>query len=207
MGDDWQRIQDALRAAGVEGVEDFGRFVNDTHHFEPSQFDERAAMPVLLSVLPTLEDPRAVDAVAMHLRRPWARPTAFEPLHTAFLRWAPEHATAAGWHLGDALGTTATAEHVPVLLALAEDTTFGASRQMIVFQLARFKARPEVCAAVERLVNDPDVALHAMSALRKCLGNEAALPVLQVVEASHPDPRVRKQAAQAIKKATKASAR
>ena len=62
-------------------------------------------------------------------------------------------------------------------------------------------------AAVERLVNDPDVSLHAMSALRKCIGNEPALPILQAVEAGHPDPRVRKQAAQAIKKATKSTGR
>ncbi|MGE0819800.1 MAG: hypothetical protein AB7O74_14180 [Candidatus Nanopelagicales bacterium] len=206
MGDDWLRVQEALTAAGVEGVEDFGRFVNDPRHFEPSRFDERAAMPVLLAVLPTLDDPRAVDAAAGHLCRPWARPAAFEPLRTAFLRWAPDHATT-GWQLGDSLGRTAIAEHVPVLLALAEDTRFGTARQMLVLHLSRFKASPEVCAAVERLVDDPDVSLHAMSALRKCLGNEAALPILQAVEAGHPDAKVRKQAAQAIKKATKASRR
>lgn len=75
---------------------------------------------------------------------------------------------------------------------------------MIVFHLGRFKANPDVGPVVQRLVSDPDVSLHAMTALRKCVGNEAALPILRAVEAGHPDPQVRKQAAQAIKKASKA---
>lgn len=206
MGDEWLRVQEALASAGVDGVEDFGRFVSDTRHFAPSTFDERSAMPVLVSVLPTLEDARTVRAVSGHLRRPWARPSAFDPLHEAYLKWAPVDATT-GWHLGDSLGTAAVAAHVPVLLPLVEDKRYGTARQMIVFHLARFKANPDVGPVVQRLVSDPDVSLHAMSALRKCVGNEAALPILRSVEASHPDPRVRKQAAQAIKKASKAIGR
>jgi len=128
MGDDLHRVKEALAAAGVDGVEDFGLFVSDTRHFAPSTFDERAGMTVLLSVLPTLEDARTVDAVAGHLRRPWARPIAFEPLHEAFLKWAPVDATT-GWHVGDSLGTAAVAAHVPVLLLLAENKRYGTARQ------------------------------------------------------------------------------
>jgi hypothetical protein len=65
-------------------VEDFGRFVNNTTYFRPSAFDERAAMPTLLRLLPTLTDRALVGTVAAHLRRPWARPTAF-PKHSGTL--------------------------------------------------------------------------------------------------------------------------
>jgi hypothetical protein len=59
-------------------------------------------MPVLLGLLPILTDPTLVRAVAAHLRRPWARPTAFGPLVDAFQRWAPQGGDA-GWQLGDEL--------------------------------------------------------------------------------------------------------
>jgi len=63
---DLERIRSALTAEGVSGVEDFGHFVNDTRHLSPSTFDERAAMPTLLALLPTLTDRKAVEATARH---------------------------------------------------------------------------------------------------------------------------------------------
>jgi hypothetical protein len=88
--DEWQLVRESLMLAGVAGTEDLGRFVNDTRYLQPSAFDERAAMPILLELLPRLTDPRLVAAVAAHLRRPWARPAAFGPLVDAFRRWAPD---------------------------------------------------------------------------------------------------------------------
>ena len=35
MEDDWERLGSALNEAGVAGVEDLGRFVNNTKHFAP----------------------------------------------------------------------------------------------------------------------------------------------------------------------------
>jgi hypothetical protein len=82
-----QRTDQPLVAAGVEGAEDLGRFVSDGRYLQPSKFDEWAAMPVLLELLPRLTDPTLVSAVAAHLRRPWARPAAFGPLVDAFRLW------------------------------------------------------------------------------------------------------------------------
>ena len=88
MADDTTRVRQALSNAGVEGVEDFSRFVNNTDYFAPSKFDERAAMPVLLALLPSLTEHKVVEAVAGHLRRPWARPSGFQPLLMAYRSWA-----------------------------------------------------------------------------------------------------------------------
>jgi hypothetical protein len=207
MESDWERVKSALSSAGVDGSHDFGHFVSDTRYLAPAELDERAAMPVLLEILPTLTDGGTVTAVAGHLRRPWARPAAFDALHLAFLNWAHEDSSA-GWALGDSLGSAARREDVPVLLGLAEDESLGAARQMIVFQLGRFKSSPEVAPVLTRLVREPSVALHAMSALRKVIGNEAALPILDSLAAdSTVDPTVREHAVRAAKKARKSSAR
>lgn len=203
MADDWKNLRHALREAGVEGVDDLGRFVDKPGHFRSSQFDERAAMPVLLARLPSLTDPDAVAAVAGHLKRPWARPRAYPALRAAFLEWAHSHPTL-GWSLGEALANAAQHEQLQDLIELAENEAYGSARQMIVLALGRFGSDPRVPSALIGLSADSNVSLHAMSALRRSVGNEAALPHLRSLEQSHPDQRVREQARREIKKAEKA---
>lgn len=198
--DEWQQVRDSLTRAGVAGTEDLGRFMNDTRCIRPSAFDERAAMPILLELLPTLTDPRLVAAVAAHLRRPWARPTAFRPLADAFRRWAPEDLDA-GWQLGDALASAAQREDLPVLLSLVSDVRYGAARQRVVDALWRFRKSPPVVPTLVSLITDPAVALHAMSALRRSIGPAAALPYLRQVEASHRADRLGKTATSQIRRA------
>ncbi|HEY6278561.1 MAG TPA: HEAT repeat domain-containing protein [Streptosporangiaceae bacterium] len=198
-----QHLRSALTDAGVAGAGDFGRFVNDTSRFGPSAFDARAAMPVLVRMLPSLADPHAVEAVAGHLAAAWSGP-AVPALITAFRRWAAQYPLGTGWQLGNAIAAAAGNSHAAEMLALAVDARFGAARQMIVYSLWRFRRQPGICAALPSLCHDPDVALHAMSALRRAVGNEQALPTLLHIAGSHADPRVRKHAAQAARRAQKA---
>ena len=163
--DERARLKEALRHHGVAGVEDFGRFVNNTEHFAPSEFDERAAMPVLLDALPGLTDIKVVDSVAGHLGRTWARPAAFWPLHKAFLQWS--HPTELrAWVIGDSLATVSTIDHIEPVLALVVDEHHGRNREMLVYGLYRFKSDPRVEPALRTLISDPDVSLHAGSARR-----------------------------------------
>jgi hypothetical protein len=202
MNDEWEHARSKLREAGVVGWEDLGRFVNNTDYFRPSAFDERAALPVLLDLLPTLTDRTLVSAVAGHLRRPWARPRAFPVLHLAFVSWAgrDQHT---GWTVGDALATCGQVTDLPTLLDLAADRRYGWSRQMIVHALWRFKKDNRVATLLLHLIDDPDVALHAMGALRRVVGNRDALPHLRRVRDHHPEPRVREQAGQQVRRAEK----
>lgn len=202
--DERDMLVTALENAGVRGPADFGRFVSNLEYFAPSQFDERAAMPVLLEHLPHLQDPKLVAAAAGHLRRPWARPAAFEVLAEAFRRWAPDDRMSAGWHLGDALGTVAEARRLPEVLALVLDPRYGRARQQLVGALWRFKKEVAVAEALVDLVNDPDVALHAMSSLRRVIGNERALPLLQNVRDTHPNPKTQEVARRQARAAAKA---
>jgi hypothetical protein len=182
--DEWKQLRSVLRAHGIAGAEDLGRFVGSSRHREASAFDERAAMPVLLEALPGLDDPQLVEAVAGHLRHPWARPAAFEPLSAAFLRWAQVDPNV-GWAVGDALAMVATASDLERLLVLCRDPSLGTARQMVVYSLRRYKEDPEVARALAELVYDAEVGPHAMSALRSVVGNQKAVPVLQRVARRH----------------------
>jgi len=167
--------------------------------FGASTFDERAAMPVLLAALPRLTDARLISSVAGHLRRPWARPQAFDPLLTAFREWAPSHATT-GWHLGDALGSAATINRVADVVDVCRNEAFGTARQMPVAALARFKKSPDIRPALLELIHDDDVGLHAMSALRRILGAADALPYIEDVERAHEGTQLGAQATRELRK-------
>lgn len=200
MAGDWYRLRTALIEAGVSGTEDLGRFVNNPQYFRSSSFDERSAMPVLLRLLPTLKDPRAVTTVAGHLRRPWARPTAFPGLLEAFKAWAPKDASA-GWALGGALATAADKRHLNMLIDLVQRREYGKARGMVVDSLWRYRKEGQVDRTLIGLIEDPDVSLEAMTALRRTLGNEAALPHLRRVRDSDGDGRVRQHAIRQVKRA------
>lgn len=202
--DEWEELRDRLASAGVDGVDDLGRFVSKPEFFGGSRFDERAAMPVLVEALPSLTDPNLVGAVAGHLRRPWARSAAFDALLAAFENWAQREDSLTAWHLGDALGTTATRGQAATLVRIGQDRRYGQARQMVVHALGRFKRVPEVEQALLGLIEDPDVALHAMQALRRVLGAEEALPYFERAEREHRGTSVGDQAAREAKKARKA---
>jgi len=199
--DEWEALRAHLAAAGVDGVEDLGHFVSKPEVLGESRFDERAAMPVLIQALPSLTDEKLIGAVAGHLRRPWARPHAFAALLEAFETTAPHDGSTAAWHLGDALGTTATAEHVEVLLRIGRDSDYGAARQMVVHALGRFKKAPGVAETLLVLIDDPDVALHAMGVLRRVVGAREALPHLERVARERRGTVVGEQAARQVKRA------
>lgn len=204
--DEWEALSHELDRAGVVGADELGRFVSNVEFFGASAFDERAAMPVLLAALPRLTDPRLVSAVAGHLRRPWARPQAFDPLLAAFRNWAPSDATTA-WHLGDALGSAATMDRLPDLVGLSVNRAYGTARQMPVLALARFKKSPDVRPVLLELIHDGDVGLHAMSALRRVVGAADALPYIEEVERMHAGSQLGSQAAREARKLRKALSR
>ncbi len=202
---EWQRIRDALETEGIDAT-DLGVFVSNIEFFTPSTFDEQLAMPVLLAVLPTLTLPQVVQAVAGHLRRPWARPEAYGPLRPVFVDWAARDSDTA-WCLGHSLGTAAEWQHLDDLLEIAQTQEYGFGRAMVVDALWRFRKDDRVEQVVRGLLTDIDVARNAMSGFRRVVGNHAALPVLQALAESHPDPDLRGQAREQVQRATKSSRR
>lgn len=196
---EWESLRNELASAGIAGAGDLGRFVSNVEFFRASSFDERGAMPALITALPYVSDPALVEAIAGHLRRPWARPAAFEVLLEAFRRWAPTDSVV-GWHVGDALGSAATIDRLDDLMDLCADTRYGSARQMPVAALSRFKRSPLVAPLLLQLIRDPDVALHAMTALRRVLGSADALPHIEAVEREQSGTTLGEQATRPAKK-------
>lgn len=201
--DDRARIITALHRAGVRGLEDYGLFVNNTQHFAPSSFDEVAAYPVLLSLFPTLTDPGELDTVARYLSHAREEDAAFSLLHNAFVNFAPLDQRL-GWVLGDSLAKRGRSADLDQILDVCLDPAYGRARQMVVYSIWRYKTDLRVQQALKQLVNDPDVSLHATSALRRTVGNAAALVVLSSVRENNPDEKVRKQAEKSLRKIARA---
>lgn len=199
MQDEWQIVRDALLAAGVRGVEDLGRFVNNTEFFAPSRLDERAAAPVLLELLPELTNPQVVATVGRHLQGPWVRPGGYEVVLAAFKRWATWPGEA-GWVLSDTLARAADKSRARDFLELAVDDRLGSARCFIAGALWRFKAVAEVEPALRRLVTDPEVAPMAMTALQRVIGPDAMATVLQEVLDGDAAPAVRDQAQRQLRR-------
>ena len=99
------------------------------------------------------------------------------------------------------MGTTATAEHVEVLLRISRASDYGAARQMVVHALGRFKKSPGVAETLLVLIDDPGVALHAMGALRRVVGAREALPHLERVARERRGTIVGEQAARQVRSA------
>lgn len=201
---DRQRVINELIDAGVCGVGEFGRFVNNTKYFEPSQFDEVAAAPILLRLLPELNDAKVVATVGRHLKRPWVRKIdgAFEAVLRAYERWAHTPGEV-GWVLGDTLSSLADRTRASQLYGLADDASTGSARACIVESLWRFKATLDVEPLLRELVADPDVAFMAVTALQRTVGPERSLDVLRGVAANSQDEVVVRAAAQAIRRVEK----
>jgi hypothetical protein len=85
---------------------------------------------------------------------------------------------------------------------LCLDDRHGRDRQMIVSRIGSFKGDDDVTRALITLLRDPDVALHAMSALRTQIGAEAARPHIAAL-LEHDSEQVRDQARRELRKIDK----
>jgi hypothetical protein len=196
-------VRRLLSDEGVAGAEDFGRFVNDRRYFDNSTFDSEAATPALIEILPRLSDPSVIEAVALHLKNPAARPSAFGALHRSFLEWGTATRGRVGWQLGEALVHAAPLVEAPTILDLADDPRYGTNRQQIVLGLSRFRRASGTEALLRRLVHEPEVAQQAMYALRRVIGPEKTVDALEEVRRAHPDTLLERQARYELRKITR----
>jgi hypothetical protein len=192
-------VKAALRAAGLPDA-GFGTFVSarGAKYFGEPEFDHQRAVPILLEWLPRIDDLRVKEAVVRHLSTKYAKPVAAQPLVEEFRR-TPTDQEALKWAIGNALDVVADNSVVPELLELAREQQHGSGRQMIVRRLGRAPKQPEIVETLAGLLEDEDVALHAMSALRQQLGPAAARPHIARLQ-DHSSELIRTQARRELKK-------
>lgn len=128
-------------------------------------------MPILLSALPIVTDPRVKEAVVRSLSHRGAKPAAAKVMIEEF-----ERATdfSLGWTIGNALDMVSDESVQDELIELATNRGYGRSRQMIVMRLGRFRRSDEMVAVLTGLMRDDHVALHGMSALQRMIGADGA---------------------------------
>ena len=192
---EWDLVRAKLRDEGLDD-EDFGLFAPF------SRFDDAAAVPVLMELLPQVKDRGLKETIVRHLTDKAAKPVA-APLLLDEFRKTPKEDSSLKWALGSALSSVCTSEHIPTLIQLATDKTHGMGRQEIVTRLGNGPKTEQIAQALIDLLGDEDVTLHAISALRRQLGNEAARPHVEEF-LDHPSDRVKRQAKQQLKRIDKA---
>jgi hypothetical protein len=164
----------------------------------------RAAVPVLLDWLTHL-DQRAAGGERAKLREglvraltvPAARPSAAPALINEFRN--SEDATGLGirWVIGNALSVVADDSVFDEVESLARDRSFGKARQMVVVGLGRSKDPRAVPLLVE-LLNDEDVAVHALKALAQLKPSGVRAAVEPLLD--HPQALLRREAKKALAK-------
>jgi HEAT repeat protein len=195
-----QRMLEELRAGGVD-TSDFGVFTS----LRTTSFDHARAAPVLLRWLPALGDPVEKERVVRHLT---AEPEA-EQLGAAGVlidEFVAADDASLKWAIANALATLATADEADRLIELLEDRRHGASRQMLCDALKRTKD-PRAPGVLIGLVDDPDVAGHAILALR-LYGPRTSVPhlrqaepkLIQVLADGNASPFARRQAGRALER-------
>ena len=162
----------------------------------------RAAVPVLLAWLdradddvPAVDRAKFREGLVRALSVKEARGVAGPALVREFYR--PGASADYRWVVGNALEVVADGSVFPDLVGLVRDQTFGRDRQMAVLALARIKD-PQAIEVLVELLDDEDVAGHAVMAL----GRLKARPARSAIERRLDDSRpwVRKEVKKALLK-------
>jgi HEAT repeat protein len=197
-------LLEALEAAGVR-TEDFGLFASRVE----TTFDYDLAVPVLIEWLPRVRDPFLKEVIVRSLTgEPAAEGAGSRALVDEFRQTPSTDGkwSSVKWAIGDALATLADASVADDLLDLVRDKSHGSARERLCDALARTKDPRAPDALIEAL-DDPDLAGHAISALRR-LGPKSSLPHLErarpklerLVDDPSATPFARKQAAAALER-------
>ena len=191
----------ALAAAGIDPT-DLSRFVNRVVPgvIEPSNFDDAAAVPILLDWLPRVQNEHVKETIARRLKTSTAKRIATAALIEQF-RTVQDPSVK--WAIGETLQYVANRDQYDDLVDLAADPQHGQARGMLVDMLWRVKTDRADQAILDAL-DQPGVYRSAMSAARRRFGNETARRHIAPL-IDHTDEGVRKAARDQLKRIDRAS--
>ena len=169
----WVELEAELASNGLETA-DFGLLASVV----PTTFDYEAAAPILVKWLPRVGDPVEKEVIARSLTSTTtAQLEAARALVGEFRRLPKKYESGPKWAVANALATLAGSEVADDILELVRDRHHGRARQMLCDALKRTKDHRAPSALIE-LIDDDEVAGHAISALRS-YGPKSALPHLR----------------------------
>jgi hypothetical protein len=196
--EDSKPIIDDLAQIGI-----YVEWVSDLIYKYPSMYqtNHREIIPILLRWLPLIENPDVKEAIVRALSVPWAKGVAARPLIEEFRKaqnWLLK------WAIGNALSVVADKSVFDEVVELVRDKRHGRAREMLPLALVKTKD-PRVVPILIELLNDEEIAGHAVSALRRLAPPEARTAIEPFI--SHPKTWIRNEAKRTLAKIDKKLAR
>ena len=145
------------------------------------RIDYRRAIPVLVSWIPRVEELTVKEMLVRAVTDPAARGIAGPTLVEAFEAAADESWSGLPWVIGNAIETVADASLLDDMIRLARNRDYGRAREMVVMGLGRIRRQEAVQTLIE-LLDDPEVAGHAVKGLAKLQPPEARTALERFVD-------------------------
>ncbi|MDE1946606.1 MAG: hypothetical protein KGI23_01835 [Patescibacteria group bacterium] len=157
-----------------------------------------AAVPVLLEHLPSVQDMGIKEGIVRALTVKEARGKAGSALVAEFRAVPPSPNANIGlkWAIANALSVVSTDAIFGDIVALVKDKQHGKSREMLAVALGNMRNPAAVDVLIE-LLNDDEVAGHALMALRRLKAHKALAYIERFV--SHPKSWIRSETLKTIK--------
>jgi HEAT repeat protein len=155
----------------------------DVEHIEDmyqQRYDYQRAIPLLVSWIPRVQERAVKEMLVRAVSVPWARGTAGPTLVKAFEQ-ADEYPGSFQWAVGSAIETIADPSLLDDMIRLARDKKYGRAREMVVMGLGRIRRLEAVQTLIE-LLDDPEVAGHAVKGLAKLQPPEARAALERFVD-------------------------
>lgn len=162
------------------------------------RLDYRSAIPILLKWLPLADSQSLQEEIVRALSVKWARPVAAPALIKLFPLVDDPTGLGAKWVIANALAVVADDSVLLQIVSLVRSKEYGRSREMLVVALGNMKDN-SVDEVLLELLNDDEVAGHALLAIRK---RKAALPEAKPEIqrlTKHSKPWIRNEAARTLK--------
>lgn len=182
--DEDRRVVDALNA--VEGV-----CVSSVFDLVNTKGEYTQAIPVLIEFAEAgLRDPLIMEGVVRALTTRHAKGKANKALLALFHGTSMDNVSLK-WAIGNAIKAIITPDDLSGVLEIVRDKRHGITRQEFVAALAPIHS-PAVDGVLVELLDDEDVAAHAMEALRKRRSVTGVSKARRLLE--HPKTVIRKEA-------------
>lgn len=161
------------------------------------KMDYRPVVPMLLHWLPKMNNTDVKEDIVRALTVKWAKPQAARPLVEEFRKASPSEDMGLRWAIGNALATVSDDSILNELVELATDASYGRSREMVAIALGNLR-NPQATEVLIDLLDDPEIAGHALIALGKLRPKEAKPRIERML--NDPKPWVRKEAQKLLNK-------
>lgn len=173
-----QSADEDMQPAIVDELREAGFDVDSVYALRERYDDYREAVPILVKWLPKVRELGLKETLLRNLAVKFAKP-ALEPVIDAFENMDTS-VDPTGFQLRWAAGNTIEVlwddRSFDRLLQIATDPSYGRGREMVVLGMGKSK-RPEAVPTLIELLDDPEVRVPAVNALRKLKPPEARQPL------------------------------